>query len=550
MVLLHRHRGRMTVVHDSRAGFWSSRWLLAVVLAIVTMAAVAQYRAWAFLCDDAFIAFRYARHWAEYGRLEFNLGEPVEGYTNLGWVLLLGALSWGGIEPTRAAPALTAISMLLVFAGASRLLQTVRSSLVPLDAFSGLVVLLLVASPECVVWAHGGLETAAGTAATLAAMTAWLHGRWTRAALLALAAASFRLDALVAVACFGTAWLLVPSGGRRLMSKEGAWPKVAWAQAAVVFAVPMLGWFVWRHATYGTWWPNTWAIKADGALLRDTYGRDYVLAWAVAVGLPFVLVLVPWMRSRHLVLVAPIAGVVAYGYGVGGDFMAYSRFYLTATVLLAVLVAWIIAERVAAVEAQRGVAAGGVLFALGLVAAGVLGVQSYRRWQDDRGLGPRWIDGRWEGVTAMDRFAAVGWAAGRWMHDHLPPDTLVSVGAAGAMPYGSRLPIVDAYGLTDPVIPTLPGAGPHAGKGVRPGHQWFAPPAYIERRDPDLRCHVGYRGQVPPPSRQRPPGYARGFSWACVDVGRVRAGGDAFDGGYYCCLRPHDRLREVEGWHG
>jgi hypothetical protein len=30
-------------------------------------------RAWAFVCDDAFISFRYARNLAEHGTLAFNL---------------------------------------------------------------------------------------------------------------------------------------------------------------------------------------------------------------------------------------------------------------------------------------------------------------------------------------------------------------------------------------------------------------------------------------------------------------------------------------------
>ena len=49
--------------------------------------------AW-FLCDDAFISFRYARNLLEGHGLVFNPGERVEGYTNLLWVLELAAL-WG-----------------------------------------------------------------------------------------------------------------------------------------------------------------------------------------------------------------------------------------------------------------------------------------------------------------------------------------------------------------------------------------------------------------------------------------------------------------------
>ena len=60
--------------------------------------------AW-FLCDDAFISFRYVRNLLEGHGLVFNPGEYVEGYSNFLWVLELAAL-WGifGIRPEDAAP--------------------------------------------------------------------------------------------------------------------------------------------------------------------------------------------------------------------------------------------------------------------------------------------------------------------------------------------------------------------------------------------------------------------------------------------------------------
>ena len=44
--------------------------------------------AW-FLCDDAFISFRYARNLLEGHGLVFNPGEYVEGYSNFLWTLEL-----------------------------------------------------------------------------------------------------------------------------------------------------------------------------------------------------------------------------------------------------------------------------------------------------------------------------------------------------------------------------------------------------------------------------------------------------------------------------
>ena len=52
-----------------------------------------------FVTDDAFISFVYSRNFAEHGQLAFNLGDPVEGYTNFLWTLLLGVLMVVGIPP-------------------------------------------------------------------------------------------------------------------------------------------------------------------------------------------------------------------------------------------------------------------------------------------------------------------------------------------------------------------------------------------------------------------------------------------------------------------
>ena len=56
---------------------------------------------WSFLCDDAYISFRYARNLAEHGLLTFNVApvEYVEGYTNFGWVLILALGHLLGLAP-------------------------------------------------------------------------------------------------------------------------------------------------------------------------------------------------------------------------------------------------------------------------------------------------------------------------------------------------------------------------------------------------------------------------------------------------------------------
>lgn len=520
----------------------------ALALLLVSM------RAWEFVCDDAFISFRYAVNLAEHRSLSFNPSltdaPPVEGYTNFLWVVALAAGQVVGASPPALAPVLTRACLLATIVLGIVLLRRLRA-----DAGEGVgrltaadlyAVPLLCVVPELVVWSHSGLETAAATMLVVAAMGAWTSGRLVGAALLTAAASLTRLDALLPIGAFGLTWLAVRAGpawrehGRGL-ARALPWRRLALAAAA--FVVPVGAHLVWRHAYYGQWLPNTWAIKASGLLLRDTWGADYIRAWADGVGLVYLAPLLLLVRPRHLQLLVPGACVLGYAWWVGGDFMAYGRFVHVATACLLLTVGWVLADARALRRYAAPLAHAPLVVALALTA---FHAQTARtRHAADRAKPTGWLDGRWEGVTAMDRFARVGWAVGQWMHDNVPAQTRLTVGAAGAVPYGSRLPTLDAYGLVDPQLATLPGIKPITGKYARPGHQMYAPTGHMKAFDADLNCHVGYRGPRRPTARHVRRGWARGYTWACIEPDPVPSPtlpeGERLDVGYYCCRRPVDR---------
>lgn len=518
---------------------------LAVVLAVfVLVAFVLQVRVWAFLCDDAFISFRYAENLGQYGMPVFNIVDPperVEGYTNFAWVLLLALGSALGVSPPTLAPVLTVASSAGVLILSVLLLRALlgHGDVRPLHLGPAV---LLVALPEAMVWSGSGLETSFAAAVVLGAMLAWMRGRLVTAGALAALAGLTRPDALLPIAAFGIGWIAARVVRDRRLSVDAVpWRRVGMAAAA--FVGPVLAHLLWRHAYYGSWVPNTWPIKAHGMLLRDTYGIAYVQAWVNHVHLWWLTPLVVLLRPRHGVLVLPIAVVVGYGWSVGGDFMAYSRFYVVATACLGMLVAWLLVDASTWLQSKVGSRGPTAVLVVLVLLAGLLGREARTRHAHDVAQGGKWIDGKWEGTEAMDRFARVGRAAGSWMHEHLPPDTWITVGAAGAVPYGAKLPTIDAYGLVDPVIATMPEAGPYTGKGARPGHQLQAPQHYIRSRDPDLLCHVGYRGPRAPPERRRPRGYGRRYRWACIDLPEIDdRHGAPMPAGVYCCRRPQDRV--------
>jgi hypothetical protein len=82
---------------SSRADRWAAmlahrnaRLLLGLVLPLL-IAVQEMIELRAYTIDDAYISFRYARNLVDGHGLVYNLGEPVEGYTNFLWTLLIAA---------------------------------------------------------------------------------------------------------------------------------------------------------------------------------------------------------------------------------------------------------------------------------------------------------------------------------------------------------------------------------------------------------------------------------------------------------------------------
>ena len=114
----------------------------------IAAAALVHTRAWRFICDDAYISFRYARNLAEHGTLAYNVAAPrelIEGYTNFLWVMLLALGSKVGAAPEVLAPVLTQVSVVAALGMVCWLLRALRGgwSLAP--------ALLLACSPEFII---------------------------------------------------------------------------------------------------------------------------------------------------------------------------------------------------------------------------------------------------------------------------------------------------------------------------------------------------------------------------------------------------------------
>ena len=218
-------------------------WLLPLLALVAWAFLVARFD---FVCDDAYISFRYARHLLEGQGLRFNLGEspPVEGYTNLLWVLWIAAAKLLGVD-ARSPPR----RLGRLWRGADRPRDARRvAALLPRSPSAILVGLFLACLPPVAMWSTGGLETMPFAFA--------VFGVWERlagdpdrpraagAAVCAAAAALLRADGALWVAFSLAAALATPASDPRALRR-------AVLRALALLAAVVVAHVLWRRAYHG-----------------------------------------------------------------------------------------------------------------------------------------------------------------------------------------------------------------------------------------------------------------------------------------------------------
>ena len=210
-----------------------------------------------FLCDDAYIAFRYVAARREGWGYTWNPPPfpMVEGYTSFLWVLLLDLVwSIGGVEPPEAAPVLSLLATGGVAAIVAALLH--RAPLPPSweGARLGLVALglaLPLTNTTALAWASSGLETGLWMLLLAAWALSAVRGRGGWLGLFAGLLCLTRPDGLL-FAALTAAWL-----GWRAARGEGR----PWGLLGLLLPLAHL---LWRRSTYGVWLPNPYYAKVGG----------------------------------------------------------------------------------------------------------------------------------------------------------------------------------------------------------------------------------------------------------------------------------------------
>jgi arabinofuranosyltransferase len=484
-----------------------TRWTW-LVLAMIVAVHARVAAAFGFVCDDAWISFRYARHLAEGRGLTFNAAPPgsvaeapVEGFSNLLWVLGAAAFEAAGVSP--------AVGMVAVSVGCAAALLVLQARLAAAlglgPAATAVAVGLLAASPGFVIWSTSGLETMAAALAMTALLGAWVVVDRPWAGVVAAAA-------LIGLRTEGIGWVLV-------VGLLGLWvrPRRVGPALGVSFAL-WAALAAWRYSYFGGVVSNTAVAKVGFDADRILRGGQYVLGfWVAAIAPGALLLLTPaalW-RGRAWAAVAVLAwGPPAFAVLIGGDFMTMGRMLVAglpmAALAAAGLVEWTSGWR-------RGVAI------VGLVAVGALGTLPLLDVQLAPNSVRRSLDVR-ENTSAyrseLEQWRFMKGNAKRWaqlghaLSQVEAPGESIVLGAVGAVGYFCELQVFDRYGLVSPDVARRDGGSI---KGHSPGHDKEVPVTYFLDREPTFLHAELVKGS-------RPLGDLRRQMADWVDSAEVRAG--------------------------
>ena len=462
-----------------------------------------------FLCDDAFIAFRYARNLARGNGLVFNPGfERVEGFTSPLWVALLAALDALGLAPESVANALSLGLTVVLWA----LLARASRRVLPEGAPAWIAVLpvaWLAVTRSVAVWSTGGLETRlfevlvlAGVlrlAAELDAPNDPRSGPTPWAAVWLGLACWARPDGFLVAAATLTAAAAWSVRRRRFDARRAA-------SSTAVFLAIVGAQFALRLAYFGAWLPNTYYAKVDGQTwwgMGVRYLTGFAMEYAVVLWLPLIVAGI-WSFVRGGASLLPLLAGVAvvphllYVASIGGDHFEYrplDLYFPFAYLVMARGAAWAASRRGRAPfvagyailvaiglsalphEARRQFPARYVAGFPGLAAHSELGAWTYldpstaawmrvpgiRGWVECYRVTTRALTRRFVAVRREEHALFRGTVEAEAVRlrqlvesGQLPIDLHVALGSVGVLPYVSGLRTLDRFGLTDAEVARLP----------------------------------------------------------------------------------------------
>jgi arabinofuranosyltransferase len=424
-----------------------------------------------FTVDDPFISARYAANLVDGHGLVYNIGQRVEGYSNLSWVFVLAAGFKLGVSREPAGILLFAkiigailslFNVLLVAKISLRLASLDERRVGIVDTIA---VVFMCASFWYAAWSVGGLETQLYGFLLLCAAYFYIFydipdiHRKGSTRLISWSSLFYGLMGLTRPEfffLFGGAFL-----HRLWMNRSSGEPFIRLVRWVLPGCIVCGCYFLWRHSYYGYWLPNTVYAKATGdGLGQYIAGLRYIMqalsmmALAVPLAFIFLPLIQPKPKAWYTFVLVQLMSQAAFIFLAGGDWMPGFRMFIPIIPFIGLCLQHGLGQLLSSMKKHASSPAAARKAFLLLtpilvlsIASHIYGCKSYlqttcTRWDSLSGSGLHLL-------LSGYRDAAF------WAKQNIPQDSLVATGEAGLIPYTGQFRLVDCLGLMDPHIAHL-----------------------------------------------------------------------------------------------
>ena len=423
-----------------------------------------------FVQDDAFISFRYIQNFVDGHGLVFNIGERVEGYTNLLWVLILSVFAFMKMNLQTVSQFLSIvfgvltlvvtyfISELINVSPPSAAIKKTKTELKNNDViyFDLIPSVLLVFTASFIFWAVSGMETTMFISFCLLGIYFYIKSK-----------NSGFIDYRFSVFIF-LATLTRPEGiyffGLILIhylfftfkEKKSDAFKILFSKDNLitysVYVVPVILYFIIRYSYYGYLFPNTYYAKTGFSSAYLNSGIEYFTKFLTSYLIYGVVLVLPLYLFKNKDTIFEVSLLyflsicfILYVISVGGDVLKQGRFFLPVLPLIYILFAKFLTQLYYMLKSKQGT--GGFAFPVIIVITAVICIYYYSSQKENLVKDIESENG------LVDKMKA----AGSWFitkQQLLGRPMTVAATTIGSVSYfaGSEVNVIDILGLTDEEI--------------------------------------------------------------------------------------------------
>lgn len=311
--------------------------------------------------DDSYITFRYVENFVNGNGLVFNIGENVEGYTSLLWVLLLSGVKIIGIDIISASQFLGLFFSFITIIITRKIFLHFIDSVI-LDErilkerkniwlyISLLPSLMLALNGAFQYWSISGMETALFISLVTLSIYSYAmrpdEFELTNFTAISLILASVTRPEgmfIVILIIFHMTSLTLIKHKRLTDIKEKLFSKEN-VNALLIIFIPYILMVIFRLFYYGYPFPNTYYAKSglsaeyfkSGLEYFLTFNRVYLL-YGVMLIIPFALLMNKKLRINVVLMELAICSFIIYTILIGGDVLPIYRFFLPILPLIFIL---------------------------------------------------------------------------------------------------------------------------------------------------------------------------------------------------------------------